>query len=126
MKRQVIVNFGLVLLLVVISIFLYNSGKGYDLLLDNQTVTLGGIEYEAKGTVRVYIDNQEPLDLWIDDRDVSSVMGKEHTIKVELLDETEEKVLQSREDTFIIDPKKGTLFSMPGFLGGSEHWVMSM
>jgi hypothetical protein len=117
---------GLVLLIVIISIFLYNSGKGYDLLLDNQTVILGGIEYPAKGTVRVYIDNQDPLDLWIDDRDVSSVMGKEHTMRVELLDEAEEKVLQSREETFTIDPKKGTLFSMPGFLGGSQEWVMSM
>lgn len=126
MKKQFIVNLGLVLLLLIISIFLYNSGKGYDLLLDNQTVVLGGIEYEAKGTVRVYIDNQDPLDLWIDDRDVSSVMGKEHTIRVELLDEAEEKVLKSREQKFIIDPKKGTLFSMPGFLGGSKEWVMSM
>lgn len=124
MKKQIVVNLGLVLLFTLLSVFLYHSGKGYDLLLDNQTVTLEGTIYEAEGTVRVYVDDQEPLELWIDDRDVSSVMGKQHVIKIELLDESEEKVLSSMEKKFIIDPKKGTLFSIPALLNGAENWVI--
>lgn len=124
MKKQIAVNLGLVLLLTLLSIFLYISGKGYDLLIDNQTVILNGMTYEARGTVLVYVDKQEPLELLIDDRDISSVIGKKHRIKVELLDEKEEKVIKVIEKGFTIDAKKGTLFSVPALLGGASDWVI--
>ena len=124
MKKQIAVNLVLVFMFMLLSMFLYISGKGYDLLIDNQTVILNGMTYEASGTVRVYVDAQEPLELWIDDRDISSVIGKKHRIRVELLDEKEEKVIDSIEKDFIIDAKKGTLFSIPALLGGASDWVI--
>ncbi len=124
MKKQIAVNLGLVFLFILLSIFLYISGRGYDLIFDNQTVVLNGVTYEAKGIVRVYVDEQEPLQLWIDDRDISSVIGKKHQIRIELLDENEEEVINVMEKSFKIDAKKGTLFSVPALLGGSSDWVI--
>lgn len=124
LKKQIAVNLVLVFMFMLLSMFLYISGKGYDLLIDNQTVILNGMTYEARGTVRVYVDAQEPLELWIDDRDISSVIGKKHRIRVELLDEKEEKVIDFIEKDFLIDAKKGTLFSIPALLGGASDWVI--
>ncbi|MBN1333827.1 MAG: hypothetical protein JW971_08670 [Synergistales bacterium] len=124
MNKRMTVNFGIILFFALLAIFLYNSGKGYDLLLDNQTVNIDGIIFEASGTVRVSVDGGEPIELWIDDRGMTTVRGKKHSIRIEVLDENEEQVISSVEKSFVIDTEKGNLFSIPAILGGSSDWVI--
>jgi len=124
LNKRMTVNLGLVILFAIIAILLYNSGKGYNLLLDNQTVTINGVTFEPTGTVFVSVDDGEPVELWVDDRGMATVKGKKHVLKIEVLDEDENMVLYSVEKRFSIDPEKGTLFSIPAIIAGSSEWVI--
>ena len=124
MKKRMAVNLGLVILFTLLAILLYNSGKGYDLLLDNQIVDIDGITYKPSGTVRVSVDGGDAIELWSDDRGMTTVKGKKHKIRIEVLDEKEEQVISSLEKQFSIDPEKGNLFSIPAILGGASNWII--
>jgi hypothetical protein len=113
----------LVLLLVLLGFWLYHIGKGFDLLVDNKTITIGDVTYRATSTVRVSIDGSEPLVLTKRGRDVISVVGYVHVIRVEELD-MDDEVIRTVEKSFTLDRHSGDLLSLPALLGGEENWIV--
>lgn len=123
MNRRNGVRLVLLVFVAVLSVFLYRLGKGFDLLVDNKTVTIGEQTYRALNLVRVSVDGSEPLELMKRDRDVISVVGYTHQIKVEVLD-MDEDVVKTVEKEFKITRGTGDLLSLPALVEGDSGWII--
>ena len=123
MKRQYVIDALIVLALVAFSVFLYQSGKGYTLIFDNRNITLGEKSYEAPEYIQVTLDRKgRPLEIMGGDRDIMTVMGKKHVLKVEILSDDEETVMATVERPFVVRYDGGNLLNIPAFLSGDAEW----
>ena len=123
MKRQYVIDALIVLALVAFSVFLYQSGKGYTLIFDNRNITLGEKSYEAPEYIQVTLDGKgRPLEIMGGDRDIMTVMGKKHVLKVEILSDDEETVMATVERPFVVRYDGGNLLNIPAFLSGDAEW----
>jgi len=123
LKKRLIMQISLVVLLIVISIFLYRIGKGFQLIVENKNFTLGDVVYEAEGPVRVTFDDEIRLDLKKNSADLAILAGYgKHKIKVEVLDNNG-NTIRTVEKTFSLSGKEGDLVSIPSLLNGSERWI---
>ncbi|MBB6481707.1 DUF6672 family protein [Spirochaeta isovalerica] len=120
MKRIAIRSAALALL-VLLALFFYFTGKGHSLLLDNKTVTLGGVEYAALNMLEVKVDRGEDREIFKRDRIKEDVVGQGHKITVTYLDKGMEKVI---EEKFRIRTGQDMyLISLPALIGGSDQWL---
>jgi len=123
MKRQYVIDALIVLALVAFSVFLYQSGKGYTLIFDNRSITLGEKSYEAPEYIQVTLDGKgRPLGIMGGDRDIMTVMGKKHVLKVDVLSDDEETVMATVERPFVVRYDGGNLLNIPAFLSGDAEW----
>lgn len=108
MKRRILVNAGIILVLTLIGSYCYYSGRAYNLIIENLPYTAAdGTQHPAIEALQVYIDNQtEPVYLLDGDRLVATTVGKGHTLRIEILDE-EDKPIESVLVPFTIDDLKG-------------------
>jgi hypothetical protein len=118
MNRRNGFRLGLLVVLVLIGMYLYTSGKQHMLFVDNKALDLEGKSYPAAESVRVSFDGGEALELVSGDRDVAHVVGPGHTVKVEVLNESGDVVNTLDGDFKWVSSKKG-MFSVPAFLGGA-------
>ena len=123
MNKRNAIRIALLVFVVLLSVFLYRLGKGFDLLVDNKTVSIGDRNYSALSLVRVSINDSEPLELMKRDREVISVVGYTHTIKVEILD-MDEDVVKTVEKEFTLTRKSGDLLSIPALVEGERDWII--
>ncbi|HOV62222.1 MAG TPA: hypothetical protein PK349_14275 [Candidatus Hydrogenedentes bacterium] len=109
---------GLLVVLVLLGVYLYTSGKQHQLFVDNMAVEIEGKAYAPEALVRAAFDGGEPLELASGDRDVTQVVGPRHTVKVEVLNESGDVVKTLEGEFRWVSTKKG-MFSVPAFLGGA-------
>jgi len=109
---------GLLVVLVLIGVYLFTSGKQHQMLVDNMEIVLEGKAYPAEAFVRVAFNGKEPLELASGDRDVTQVVGPSHTVKVEVLNESGD-VLKTLDGDFKWVSKAKGMFSIPAFMGGA-------
>lgn len=103
MKRQIFVNLGLVLVLALIGWVCFTTGKAYKIVFENVPYVVDGKEEPALEALQVTIDQRkDPLYLLEDDRMVGTVVGKTHSMLIELLDE-DDRVTESRTVSFSIE-----------------------
>ena len=123
MKKRLLIDAALVLFFIALSVFLYSSGKGYALIFENRDITLGGRTYTSPGYIRITMDNKgRPLEIMEKDRDIMTIKGKKHLMKVEVLAEDEETVLSTTERKISIRYDGGNLLSIPAFLAEDPEW----
>lgn len=107
--KRVIVNMVLVLCLAGLGFYCYTAGKSYTLLLENLPYSLDGVEYPGIEAMQAQVDvRREPIFLLDGDRMPTTVVGREHTLIVEILDE-DDKVIDAKEIEFSITDLGGTL-----------------
>ena len=109
---------GLLVVLVLLGVYLFTSGKQHQMFVDNKAVELEGKAYEPAALVRVAFNGGEPLELASGDRDVTQVVGSSHTVKVEVLNESGD-VVQTLDGDFKWVSGKKSMFSVPAFMGGA-------
>jgi hypothetical protein len=109
---------GLLVVLVLLGVYLFTSGRQHQMFVDNKTVELEGKAYEPAALVRVGFNGGEPLELASGDRDVTQVVGPSHTVKIEVLNESGDVVQTLDGDFKWVSTKKG-MFSVPAFMGGA-------
>ncbi len=109
-------------LLVLLIILLYNTGKAHQVLPDNKTMTLAGIEYAPLAGVEVSVDGQPFKSLAANGRMISRVKGRHHKIELRYRDASgqEQTLVQKfltphREDIYLL--------SLPALAGESSEWV---
>ena len=123
MKKRLLIDAALVLFFITLSMFLYSSGKGYALIFENRDITIGDSTYQSPGYIRITMDNKgRPLEIMEKDRDIMTVKGKKHLMKVEVLDEDEETVLSTAERQISVRYDRGNLLSIPAFLAEDSEW----
>ncbi|MGH0053487.1 MAG: DUF6672 family protein [Sphaerochaetaceae bacterium] len=71
-----------ILVILLLSVFLFFIGKQHTVLLDNKTVTVDGQEIRALQLVEVQVNNLDSLELAARDRDMEEVTGQRHTVTV--------------------------------------------
>ena len=121
--RQLLIRAAAVAFLAALALLLYNLGKGYLLLLDNKTVTIGGAEARALETVRVQVDGHEPIELYPRDRDQVTVTGAGHSLTFTVFDRGGRE-LETRRVRFRL-PRGGRMYllSLPALAGGLDGWL---
>jgi hypothetical protein len=110
---------GLLVVLVLIGVYLFTSGKQHQMFVDNKEIVLEGKAYTAEAFVRIGFDGGEPLELASGDRDVTQVVGPGHTVKIEVLNESGD-VLKTLDGDFKWISGKKSMFSVPAFMGGAS------
>ena len=122
MKRQYVIDALILAALVAFSIFLYHSGKGYTLIFDNRNITLGEKSYKAPEYVQVTLDGKgRPLEIMGGDRDIMTVMGKKHVLKVDILSDDEETVMATIERPFTVRYDGGNILRVFRRSGGCSR-----
>ena len=113
MKKRLMIQIGLVIAAILVSIFLYRIGKGFQFIVENKNYSLGDVTF----------DDEIQLDLGEDEANLALLIGYgKHKIKVDVLDENG-NVVSSTEKIFNVSGKEGDLLSIPALLGGSETWI---
>jgi hypothetical protein len=105
--------------LVALAYAMYNIGKEHNVLLDNHSVTIGGVEYAAIETLALSIDGVKKNDVKADSRVAHKMVGMKHKITVSVLrpDKTPEKTAE-RSVRFGADMRKW-MISLPALAAGA-------
>lgn len=82
--RRLLVKAGLLALYVALTLFVFINGRSHTFLIDNKSLDDGAIP--AMRRVKVYIDNQKPIELYARDRELLMVRGQGHRIRIETQD----------------------------------------
>lgn len=110
--------------LIVLSVYLFYTGKGHTLLIDTNAVTINDKELRSYASITVSIDGKEPgAPMGRAERDMVSVGGPRHRIVITDDSGAAEKI----EKTFTIPTFMDTaVISIPAIIGDApkEYWVV--
>lgn len=120
-KRRWAIRLILVAALVGVAFLMYDIGKEYSVLIDNDTVTIDGRKYPAIEYADLVIDGEKKaLFFQEEDRLIRKLVGKEHTLLVKVLDDDEETVVETVERRVKLDVNtKAWMISLPAIVGGA-------
>lgn len=120
--RSLVQRSGVLVGLVLLSVFLFYIGKGHTLLIDTNAVTIDGKELRSAETVEVSIDGKEPESMGRAERIQVLVGGPSHTITIEVISGDERKVEKKLTIPTFMDT---AVVSVPAILGDAapEHWI---
>lgn len=98
-KRRWAIRLLLIAALIGVAFWMYEIGKEHSVLIDNETVTIGGKEYQAIDRADVILDGNEDkkLSFEADDRLIQKMVGRSHTLRVKILGDDEETVIGTVE-----------------------------
>lgn len=80
-NRRLIVRGGVLIVYLALIIFVFVSGRGHTVLVDNKTAA--DESYQAFSLVKVYVGNEDGLELMPRDRDKVVVRGQRQVIRIE-------------------------------------------
>ena len=121
-SRSLIQRSGVIVGLLLLSVFLFYIGKGHTLLIDTNALKIGDKEYRSAETVSVSINGQPAEMMGRAERIMVSVGGPSHTIAIEVISGPEKKVEKAFSIPTFLDT---AVVSVPAILGDAppEHWV---
>ncbi|MDR1916970.1 MAG: hypothetical protein LBQ58_10400 [Synergistaceae bacterium] len=128
LKRRLAARAVLAICIVALAFLMYNIGKEYDVVIDNETVTVGGTEYAAVGYAAIVIDGDEnrAVDIWADDRIIRKMVGANHRLVVKVLNEDDDSVVKSVERSLKLDfNTKALMISIPALVSESSNILVS-
>lgn len=121
-RRSLIQRSAVLLGLVLLSCYLFYTGKGHILYLDTNAVTIDGKEYKAPETLEVSVDGRQPESMGRAERAMVPVGGPRHTLSIEVVSGGDQKLVQRITlPTFVHELQ----VSIPAILGGApaSAWV---
>ncbi|PKL24029.1 MAG: hypothetical protein CVV47_12265 [Spirochaetae bacterium HGW-Spirochaetae-3] len=114
--RRFVVRAAIVAVYLALSVFVFLNGRGHTLLIDNKTLPDGGAQ--AFRRVKVFIDGQDPLEMYARDRELVKLTGQTHRVRIE----TQEGATRL-EASFRIDLKTDmVLLSIPKMAAGADDF----
>ena len=121
-SRSLVQRSGVLIGLVLLSVYLFYIGKGHSLLIDTNALTIDGKELRAPEMIEVSIDGQAPESMGRAERIQVLVGGPKHTITIEVVSGEERKVEKQFTIPTFLD---FAIVSVPAILGDApaEHWV---
>lgn len=118
-KRRWTIRLLLVLALVGIAFWMFEIGREFDVLIDNEAVTINDREYPNVQYANVVLDGEgKPLFFEADDRLIRKMAGKKHTLRVDILDDDQETVTKTVERQIKLNSDtKAWMISLPAVVG---------
>jgi len=114
--RRLVVRAALVVVYLALSVFVFLNGRGHTLLIDNKSLPDGSAQ--AFRRVKVFVDGNEPLELYARDRELVKLTGQTHRVRIE----TQEGATRL-EASFRIDLKTDmVLLSIPKMAAGADDF----
>jgi hypothetical protein len=80
-NRRLIIRGGVLIVYLALTVLVFVSGRGHTVLLDNKTAA--DASYQAFNLVKVYVGNEDGLELMPRDRDKVRVRGQRQVIRIE-------------------------------------------
>ena len=113
--RQTMICIIMTALLVLLGCALFYYGKDHDIILDNKSVVIDGVCYEAIPYLTAAIDgnSETELEFYPDDRDMAKVSGPRHTIKIAVVNEETEEIVKTVERTPSLGISPSVMLSLP-------------
>ncbi|MGE5551933.1 MAG: DUF6672 family protein [Bacteroidota bacterium] len=124
--RRNLIRGGLLILLILLGVFLYSTGKIREIFVDNEEVTAadGTPLYPADKSYLVWIDGQELGTVRPDRRKFGEFPGLRHTVVLEELDENEDPTGKRFSREFLVGPGLGAYVNVPALVNGDEErWL---
>lgn len=127
-QKKLFIRLALIALLVLICLALFYFGREHDVLIDNRTVTIGGVEYKEIEYINVVVDGDEEKsgEYYAGDRDMIKLKGPSHKIKVIVMDEDSEKVIKTVERSLNIGTARGVMYSLPAIVAEASEITLPM
>ena len=102
---------------------MYNIGKEYKILLDNESITIDGKKYEAFEYAVLAIDDREKkTEVYAEDRLAETLIGASHKFVLTVMNEDDEKVIATVERTVKLPSDTARwMISLAAFAGGAEN-----
>ena len=121
-SRSLIQRGGVLIGLLLLSVFLFYIGKGHTLLIDTHALKVGDKEYKSPEMVEVSINGKPAESMGRAERVLVLVGGPSHTITIEVVSGAEKKVEKKFTVPTFVDT---VVVSVPAILGDApaEHWV---
>lgn len=102
--RRLLIRLLTIACLVGVGFLMYHIGKEFEVIIDNGTVSVGGVRYEAMPYGTVYVDEDtKGFDMWAADRVIKKMIGKNHKLTVKILNEDDDSVLKTIEREITLD-----------------------
>ena len=123
-KRRWIIRLLLLAVLVGIAFLMYDIGKEYTVLIDNETVTIDGKEYPAVEYADLVVDGEEnkAISFEMDDRLIQKMVGNGHTLRVKILKDDQETVTGTVERHIKLNiDTKAWMISLPAIVGEAPN-----
>ena len=102
---------------------MYNVGKEYKILVDNENITIDGKEYKAFEYAVLAVDGREKTtEIYADDRLSETLIGSTHKFVLTIKNEDDEKVLATVERTIKLPSDTARwMISLAALAGGAEN-----
>ena len=113
-RRRLFVRAGLVVLYFAVGIWVLLNGREHTLLLDNKALADGSAP--AFRRVKVYVNGQDPIELYARDRDMIKVRGQRHKIRIE----TNEAAARTEASFTLAFGEDMFLLSVPAMAKGDD------
>ncbi len=123
-KRRWTIRLLIIAALVGIAFWMYDIGKEYNVLVDNETVTIDGKEYPTVEYADLVVDGDEkkPLSFEADDRLVQKMVGKGHTLRVNILKDDQETLVKTIERHIKLNvDTRAWMISLPAVVGEAPN-----
>ena len=123
-KRRLAIRLALLLGMVALAFAMYHIGKEFNVLLDNETVTVDGTDYPMIDYAMLTIDGDDDkeIEIMADDRIIRKMVGKKHKLVLKIMAEDEETVVKTVERTITLNvDTKAWMVSLPAVANEAEN-----
>ena len=119
--RCLVVRLGAIIVLVLIAFVMYNIGKEHDVLFDNNSASIGGIDYAPVAGGSLQADGGKKSVIRPDGRISQKMVGTKHRLKLDIIDGGG-SVSRTAERTVSLNvDMKRWMISLPALASGAEN-----
>ncbi|MDR1621762.1 MAG: hypothetical protein LBS00_05250 [Synergistaceae bacterium] len=111
-------------LVLLLSAWLFYIGREHQVLLDNKTIEAGGQSFRALAFVKVSVAGKNPVELMPRDRDAATAVGPRFTVRAEVMDEFGEEVEKVVEREIKPGFSGNMMISLPLLAAGRDDFLL--
>ncbi|MDR3281348.1 MAG: hypothetical protein LBT23_12665 [Synergistaceae bacterium] len=103
--RRFVIRVLVVAALVALAVSMYKIGREFDVIMDNESVVIDGADYAAMdyGTIIIDGDERRAFDMWADDRVIKKMVGANHRMTINVINEDDDSLIRTIERNITID-----------------------
>ncbi|HAG70400.1 MAG TPA: hypothetical protein DCL38_10590 [Lachnospiraceae bacterium] len=117
-KKTIIIRMCLVLLLLVIAVICFITGRGHTVYFDNKAVDFSGETYPAVYKIEVKVNGEKAAKLYEDERGMADTMGQSFSMVVEMTKEKGDEPTAHAVSLSLPYSMDGIILNIPAMMAG--------